>query len=42
MVTALIAQTWQAIWERWISEAGCTAAEGPAFERYGEEFDPMT
>ncbi|MCB9383701.1 MAG: AraC family transcriptional regulator [Bryobacterales bacterium] len=39
---ASIAQTWQAIWERGISEAGCTAAEGPAFERYGEEFDPMT
>ena len=35
-----IAQTWCGIWERGLSEAGCTAADGPAFERYGEQFDP--
>lgn len=39
---ASIAQTWGAIWERGLSDAGYTAAEGPAFERYGEEFDGAT
>ena len=34
--------TWQAIWERGLSDAGHQAADGPAFERYDERFDPRT
>jgi AraC family transcriptional regulator len=39
---AEIAATWRAIWERGVSDAGCKAADGPAFERYGEQFDGKT
>jgi AraC family transcriptional regulator len=34
--------TWQAIWNHGISSAGREATDGPAFERYGEGFDPRT
>lgn len=39
---AAVADTWKAIWERGLPEAGLKAAPGPAFERYGENFDPRT
>jgi AraC family transcriptional regulator len=37
-----IPKTWQAIWEQGLSDAGYEAADGPAFERYDERFDPRT
>jgi AraC family transcriptional regulator len=35
-----IPSTWKAIWERGL--AGFQALDGPAFERYGEQFDSRT
>jgi AraC family transcriptional regulator len=35
-----IASTWKAIWEQGL--AGLQASDGPAFERYGEQFDGRT
>jgi AraC family transcriptional regulator len=37
-----ITGTWKAIWEHGLADAGCQAADGPAFERYGEQFDGRT
>lgn len=37
-----IAGTWKAIWEHGLADAGCQVADGPAFERYGEQFDGRT
>jgi len=37
-----IASTWKEIWEQAIANAGHQVADGPAFERYGEEFDGRT
>ena len=37
-----IGSTCQAIWEHGLADAGYEAIEGPAFERYGEEFDGRT
>jgi AraC family transcriptional regulator len=37
-----IAGTWRAIWEHGLADAGLKAADGPAFELYGERFNPMT
>lgn len=37
-----IAATFKAIWEHGLADAGYQAADGPAFERYGEEFDGRT
>ena len=37
-----IAATWKAIWEQALASSGHQAADGPAFERYGEEFDSRT
>jgi AraC family transcriptional regulator len=37
-----IATTWMAIWERGLADAGHEATDGPAFERYGEQFDSRT
>lgn len=37
-----IAGTWKAIWENGLSDAGLKAADGPAFELYGEQFNGMT
>lgn len=34
--------TWQEIWNHALSNAGHEATDGPAFERYGETFDPRT
>ena len=39
---SLIAGTWRNIWEHGLSDAGLKAADGPAFELYGEAFNPMT
>jgi len=36
-----IRETWFAIWERWLPESGYQAADAPAFERYGESFEPQ-
>lgn len=37
-----IAATWKAIWEQGLAASGYQATDGPAFERYGEEFDGRT
>src|SRR5262249_8627941 len=37
-----IRRTWFTIWNSWLPESGYEAAEGPAFERYGDTFDPTT
>jgi AraC family transcriptional regulator len=34
--------TWSAIWNQGLTDAGFQAVDGPAFERYGEEFDGRT
>lgn len=34
--------TWTAIWNHGLMDAGYQALDGPAFERYGEEFDGRT
>jgi AraC family transcriptional regulator len=34
--------TFAAIWSKWFPESGCKAAEAPTFERYGQEFNPLT
>ena len=37
-----IAGTWEDVWEHGSAEAGYQASDGPALERYGEEFDGST
>lgn len=37
-----IRRTWFSIWSKWLPESGNKVFEGPAFERYGESFDPVT
>jgi AraC family transcriptional regulator len=37
-----LATTWKAIWNHALSDAGHRASDGPAFERYGEQFDGRT
>jgi AraC family transcriptional regulator len=37
-----IGATWSAIWNHAITEAGHRASDGPAFERYGPQFDGRT
>ncbi|HYL38808.1 MAG TPA: AraC family transcriptional regulator [Bryobacteraceae bacterium] len=37
-----IRRTWFTIWNKGLPESGCKPAEGPEFERYGEEFNPET
>jgi AraC family transcriptional regulator len=37
-----IANTWRAIWEQGLADAGWKAADGPALERYDEKFDGRT
>ena len=34
--------TWNTIWNKWFPESGHQAADGPNFERYGEQFDSVT
>jgi AraC family transcriptional regulator len=37
-----VSETWKAIWNQGLSEAGLEAADGPALERYGPSFDGRT
>ena len=37
-----VGTTWSAIWDHAIADAGYRASDGPAFERYGEQFDGRT
>jgi AraC family transcriptional regulator len=37
-----IRRTWFTIFNKWLPESGYQMAEGPEFERYGEEFDGRT
>ena len=37
-----VGTTWRAIWDHAIADAGYRASDGPAFERYGEQFDGRT
>jgi AraC family transcriptional regulator len=38
-----IQQSWASVWNWWLDEAGCEAADEPVpFERYGADFDPAT
>jgi AraC family transcriptional regulator len=39
---ASVGATWHAIWNHALSDAGYRASDGPAFERYGEQFDGRT
>ena len=39
---AAIRQTWLTIFSKWLPESGYKLAEGPEFERYGEDFNPRT
>jgi AraC family transcriptional regulator len=34
-------QVWFTIFNKWLPESGHQISEGPEFERYGEEFDPV-
>ncbi len=37
-----IAGTWSAVWNQGLPDSGHRAADGPAFERYGDDFDGRT
>ena len=37
-----ISATWKTIWDQALGDAGCKAAEAPAFERYDERFNAHT
>jgi AraC family transcriptional regulator len=37
-----IRRVWFTIFNQWLPQSGYQVAEGPEFERYGEEFDPAT
>lgn len=37
-----IRRTWNTVWNKWFPESGHEVADGPYFERYGENFDPKT
>jgi AraC family transcriptional regulator len=37
-----IRRVWFTIFNKWLPESGFKAAGGPEFERYGEQFDPVT
>jgi AraC family transcriptional regulator len=37
-----IRRVWFTIFNKWLPESGYKLAEAPEFERYGEEFDPVT
>ena len=37
-----IRRTINTIWNHWLPESGLKAADAPVFERYGENFDPVT
>jgi len=35
-------RTHYTIWNKWLPESGSGFADAPSFERYGEDFNPMT
>lgn len=37
-----IRRTWNTIWNAWLPASGHTPADAPNFERYSEQFDPVT
>jgi AraC family transcriptional regulator len=37
-----IRRTWNTIWNRWLPESGHEVADAPVFERYDEQFNPVT
>jgi AraC family transcriptional regulator len=37
-----IRRTFATIWDKWLPESGHIVADAPEFERYGEEFDPVS
>jgi AraC family transcriptional regulator len=37
-----IRRTFATIWNKWLPESGHVAADAPEFERYGEDFDPVS
>ena len=39
---AVIRRSWNTIWNKWLPESGHTPADAPNFERYSEQFDPIT
>jgi AraC family transcriptional regulator len=39
---AMIRRTWNTIWNKWLPESGHTPADAPSFERYSEQFNPVT
>ena len=39
---ATLSQTCDAIWSQWLPSSGKTVIEAPWFERYDQQFDPMT
>jgi AraC family transcriptional regulator len=39
---AVIRRSWNTIWNQWLPESGHTPADAPNFERYSEQFDPVT
>jgi AraC family transcriptional regulator len=39
---ASIRRTWNTIWNAWLPNSGHTPADAPNFERYSEQFNPVT
>lgn len=39
---ASIRRTWNTIWNAWLPKSGHTPADAPNFERYNEQFNPVT
>jgi AraC family transcriptional regulator len=39
---AAIRRTWNTIWNAWLPTSGHTPADAPNFERYSEQFNPVT
>ena len=37
-----VCATFQAMWSEWFPTSGHGAVDGPTFERYGREFNPLT
>ena len=37
-----IRSTWSTIWNEWLPSSEYEVADGPDFERYGEDFNPVT
>lgn len=37
-----IRRVWHTIYNKWLPESGHKTSDGPSFERYGKEFDPLS